>query len=170
MGAYAAPGMCLLLPLMWVSCVSGCSGTRPEGPPLTSGVSPPPSQLRQENWNRLTGTWYGSQPTKDGGVYHWIIRHGRDGTYRLVGKSVDPNGQAQQQVEVGLWGAGTSIYFTIFRGWVKGAEIVPSDPSDPYHTDIYRIGKLSDREFHYQHADHDESFRVEKVPDDFHLP
>ncbi len=153
-----------------VLVLCSCASVSQEQLTLTDAFYPEASQVRKTNWKKLVGTWYGSQKTKDGGTYSWIIRRNNLGLYKLDGKATKLSGEVQSQIEVGEWGAGSTIYFTIFRGWVEGDKIAPSDPSDSYNRDIYKILKLTESEFQYQHLDNGESFSVKKVADDFQMP
>lgn len=150
--------------------LSGCASISQEKPTLTDGFNPEASQVRKANWNYLVGSWYGSQKTQAGGEYSWLIRRTRQGLYRLEGKITKPSGEVQNQIEVGEWGAGSTIFFTVFKGWVEGDKVVPSNPSDPYNRDIYKIIKLTESEFQFQHLDNGESFVVRKVADDYQMP
>lgn len=153
-----------------VLALFGCVSAPQEEAPLAEGFYPEASEARKTTWTKLVGSWYGSRKLKNGGTYSWVMRRSANGLYRLEAKTEKPSGEVQLQIEVGEWGAGNSIYFDIFRGSVSGNEIIPSDSSDPYNRDIYKILKLTEREFQYQHLDNGESFKVKKVADDFQMP
>jgi len=159
-----------LLLVCTVLALSGCAGVSQEQASLTDSYYPEASEARKTTWINLVGSWYGSQKLKNGGTYSWIMRHSANGLYRLEAKTEKPSGEIQSQSKDGEWGAGNSIYFSIFRGWVKGNAIIPSDSSDPYNRDIYKILKLTESEFQYQHLDNGESFATKKVADDFQMP
>ena len=150
--------------------VVGCATYNSENKILNSAFYPEVSQGRKANWKNLVGTWYGSQKTKDGGKYSWIIKKNIQGLYQLEGKVMGPSGESKTQIEVGEWGVGKSIYFSIFKGWLEKGKFVASDPSDPYNRDIYKILELSETKFKYQHIDNGETFEVERVADDFKIP
>jgi hypothetical protein len=118
----------------------------------------------------MVGSWYGSQKTRDGGIYSWVIRLDANGLYKLEGKIVSPTGDVKKQVEVGEWGVGETIYFTIFKGWMHGSNFSPSDPRDPYNRDIYKILELTDELCRFVHVDNGQSFTVRRVQDDFQMP
>ena len=111
----------------------------------------------------MVGSWYGSQETEGGGNYSWIIRRNAQGLYQLEGK-------VTTQIEVGEWGVGRSVYFSIFKGWISDGKITPSDPSDPYNRDIYKILELSGTKFKYQHIDSGKIFEAKKAASDFKMP
>lgn len=161
--------MRLIFPLTVVFLVA-CAANNTDKFVLNDAFSPEASQVRKANWENMAGTWYGSQDTKDGGTYSWIMKKSILGFYQLEGKVTKPNGESQTQVEVGEWGVGKNIYFSIFKGWVHEGKLRPSDPADPYNRDVYQILELSDTKFRYRNMDSGESFEVEKVADDFKLP
>ena len=157
--------------LGFIALLSGCSSIERTGLEASyTGFADQPSDTRKENWKLLVGSWYGSLETEDGGSYQWVIRRDIQGFYRLEGKITRSSGKIQSQVEIGEWGVGKEIYFSIFKGWVYGENVRPSDPTDPYNRDIYRILKLNEKSFRYQHIDSGKTYEVEKVADSFVLP
>lgn len=140
---------------------SGCVTTNTSNKAITD--TKPESLSDEKTWKHLIGEWHGSQPTKGGGNREEIcIRH-PDGTYEVEFKSTDKEGVVTDQKEVGLWGVSGSIYFTIFRGWVKNGRIVPSNPSDPYIYDAYSIILLDETEFEYTDVSTGNEYKVIKV-------
>ena len=150
--------------------ISGCVTNPGKEPVLNDVYYPDASQERTENWNNMVGTWYGSQRTKDGGTYNWIIKRNTQGLYRLEGKIVKPTGLTNTENEVGEWGVGKSIYFSIYKGKVIDGKVVPSNPADPYNRDIYTVLELTKDSFRYQHIDSGELFHLKKVANDFMMP
>ncbi len=134
------------------------------------GYNPQPTEARKETWKNMVGNWYGERTLDDGGTYYWIIRRNVVGQYQLEGKVIDPYGREKVQIEVGEWGVGGGIYFTIFKGWVKDGQFVPNDQSDPYYRDVYKIIELNEESFKYKHLDSGRTYTVEKVADDHKLP
>ncbi len=159
----------LFFPLIIIFLV-GCVSNSKTKPVLNGAFYAKSSQEREANWKKMIGTWYGSQSTKDGGTYSWIIRRNIQGLYQLEGKLTKQNGKIKTQIEVGEWGVGKNVYFSVFKGWVYGDKVKPSDPTDSYNRDIYQILELSDTKFRYQNIDSGQSYEVEKVSDDFKMP
>ncbi len=147
----------------------GCT-TVDNNPILGDVFAPEVTQERKEKWNNMVGSWYGSQGMKDGGTYSWIIRRNINGLYQLEGIITKPTGESEPQIEVGEWGVGGDVYFTIFKGWIFNGKIEPSDPSDPYNRDIYKIIKFDKNTIRYQHIFSGETFEMKKVADSFKMP
>ena len=156
--------------LLWaISVLVGCATNPCTDLTLTSAFAIEPSEVRVKNWNLLIGTWHGSQRTKDGGVYNWVMRHSANGLYMHESQTVTPDGKVEYQVEVGEWGMGGNIYFSIFKGWIEDNKFKPADPIDPINRDVYQIIELTDTLFRYKHLDSGEVYSTEKVADDFKL-
>ena len=124
----------------------------------------------EQTWNLITGNWYGSQPTKDGGKRKELKKRFRDGTYEITFRTYDKEGNYEDQIEVGQWGISGPVFFTIFRGWKDGTWITQSSPDDPHNYDAYRIIKLNDEVFEYEHYVTGNRFANKRVSEDFELP
>ena len=122
------------------------------------------------NWNYMTGKWYGEQPTQEGGIRQELINRNINGTYKVTFRVHDKNGKYTDQSEAGHWGMSGPIYFTAFRGWVYGEQLSPSNPSDPYNYDAYKIIKLNEKYFEYQSFSTSNRFSLMKVANDFEFP
>lgn len=149
--------------------VSACSETESSKPKLNDAFNPEPTEHRKANWNAMIGSWKGEKVTNDGGKYTWIVRRDSEGNYLLEGRVTKPNGESFIQREVGEWGIGTKVYFTVFKGWLRNNSVVPSDPTRPFNRDIYEIIQLTDNVFEYQHMDTGKKYKVTKVTDHFNL-
>jgi hypothetical protein len=154
--------------LITVGCIcflglNGCSTTNTSTEEITSS-KPSTSLSQKEYWNLMIGRWYGSQPTKNGGKKEEIMEKLADGTYKITFRVSDPKNGKKESVEVGQWGISGSIYFSIFRGWVKGDKFTPSDPTDPYNYDAYRIINLTNKIFEYEHVTTGNHYTTKKVP------
>ncbi len=117
----------------------------------------------------LIGTWYGNQKTNDGGFREEISHKYANGKYKLYFRMHNKDGSYYDQIEVGEWGLSGNIYFSIFKGWidVDSNKFIPSDQSDPFTRDAYRILKLTDKEFVYESLDIKYKFINKKVPSNF---
>lgn len=133
-------------------------------------LKPPTSEAQAEAWNLMIGSWYGSQPTQDGGLLERISERFPDGTYKVRFRVHSPDGEVFEQTEVGNWGVSGEIYFAIYRGRVEGEKLIPSDPSDPYNYDAYEIVSLSEERFEYEHVANGNRYVVERVSPDFEFP
>ncbi len=150
--------------------LSGCAANYKNDETLTSSFAQEPTEIRKNNWKLMVGTWYGTQPLNNGGTYSWVVRRNIQGQYRVDGEVIEPTGEVKLQVEVGEWGIGGNIYFSVFKGWLYGDEFSASDPTDPINRDVYTILELNENVFKYKHVDSGNTFTVKRVADDFEIP
>ena len=119
----------------------------------------------------MIGKWYGSQPTKEGGVKKWIVERMSPGTYKIVFRIYEKDATSYwEQIEVGEWGVSGPVYFSILRGWVKDGKLTPADPTDPFNYDAYKIISLTDEKFEYENYDSGDVYGIKKVPISFDFP
>ena len=118
----------------------------------------------------MVGKWYGEQPAKEGGKRQWIVERKRDGTYKINFRVYRETGELSESAEVGQWAVSGPVYLSMFRGRVRGNNIVPVDPSDPYNYDAYEILELNDEIFKYRHYELGATFTLKKVAEDFEFP
>lgn len=149
--------------------LSGCATTHTSIENITS-EKPILSHSQKEVWNLMIGNWYGSQPTKDGGKKLEIMERASNGTYKLTFRIYNKNGYYNEQTEVGYWGVSGTVYFTIFRGWVKGVKFSRANSSDPYNYDAYKIINLTDEIFEYEHFSTGNKYTNKKVSKWFDFP
>lgn len=147
----------------------GCASQRTSNQVVTA-LKPELSMSEEQRWLLMIGKWYGNQPTKAGGFRQQIIERYADGTYKIVFKITEPNGTVEESVEVGSWGVSGPVYFTMFRGWLYGEDMHPSDPSDPYNYDAYNIVNVTQELFEYEHVSNGNKYKIKKVPNDFVFP
>ena len=158
----------IILALVVASLV-GCASQHTSNQVVTA--SKPGLTLSQEqSWQLMSGKWYGSQPTKEGGLKQHVVERFADGTYKLTFKISESDGTVRESVEVGNWGVSGTVYFTIFRGWLNGEDIRPSDPTSPYNYDAYKIVNLTKENFEYEHFTSGNKYNIKKVPTDFAFP
>lgn len=158
-----------IISILIMLAMMGCATTHTSTEEITS-VKPSLPSSQEEAWNLLIGKWYGSQPTKDGGEKKEIVERSPQGTYQITFRIYGKDGQYKEQTEAGQWGVSGPVYFTIFRGWVKGNRFSPSNPADPYNYDAYRIIKLNNEEFGYENYSSGNRYIVKRVSDDFVFP
>lgn len=149
----------ILVALLIVGCSVDPSKT------TVNPYSEDPDGGRQSVWNALIGSWRGSQATIDGDTYEWVMTQFNNGKYVLEGRLIGKDGAEAFQMEVGEWGASGNIKFTIFKGWLKGDECVPSDPRDPTNYDAYEVVSITSTEIVYRNLDNESLFVAKKVED-----
>ncbi len=149
--------------------LTGCATTNTSSDAVTS-QKPSLTLSQKETWNLMIGKWYGSQPTKDGGEKKEIMERSPQGTYQTTFRIYGKNGKYKEQAEAGHWGVSGPVYFTIFRGWVKGDQLSPSNPTDPYNYDAYKIIKLNNDVFEYENYSSGNKYVNKRVPNDFQFP
>ena len=118
----------------------------------------------------MVGMWYGDQPTKDGGRRQWLLERNVDGTYHINFRTTQKNGTINDDAEFGQWAISGPVYFSSFRGWVRETGVKPSDPSNSYNYDAYRIIQLNNEVFEYEHFSTGNRFTVRRVPANFQIP
>jgi len=155
--------------LALIFLTTGCATTNTSNGIITN-IKTDLSTTEEQKWEFLSGKWFGSQPIKDGGVRQEIMERSPQGTYKITFRVYDKEGKHQEQTEAGHWGVSGPVYFTSFRGWVKGKEFNPANPSDPYNYDAYRIIKLNNEVFKYEHFTQKGTYIIKKVSNDFVFP
>mgnify|MGYP000479863008 CR=1 FL=1 len=118
------------------------------------------------NYSReqLIGQWYRLDVDENG---HQISEYAKmlsDGSYEFTFSTLDSNGTVlQQSIELGDWGLVGNIHFTITKGELIDNEIYSADleNSDNYHA--YRLVKLNNQIFEYQHIVTNEVFIMRRV-------
>ncbi len=149
--------------------LTGCATTNTSTVAVTS-QKPSLTLSQEETWNLMTGKWYGSQPTKDGGKKQEIMERSPQGTYKITFRVFDKDGKYKEQAEAGHWGVSGPVYFTIFRGWIEGDQLSPSNPADPYNYDAYKIIELNTDVFEYENYSSGNRYVIKRVPNDFQFP
>lgn len=158
-----------VLILLTVLAMVGCASQRILNTEVTDS-KPTLSASEEERWTLMVGKWYGSQPTKGGGLKQHIAERYPDGSYKITFKITDARGNSKKSSEVGNWGISGPIYFTIFRGWLNQERIKPSDPSSPYNYDAYNIINLTSEVFEYNHVTTGNRYKIQKVESNFVFP
>ena len=141
-----------------------------EKPIITPATKPELSQKKIESWSNMVGTWYGVLTNESGIIREQITTRYEDGTYKVTFRNHETNDKYKDSTEAGNWGISGPIYFTIYRGWLEGTDFIPSDPSDPYNYDAYKIIQLDTEVFVYESYSTKTQFSLKKVPNDFEFP
>lgn len=134
-----------------------------------SGINTHTGPAREDQWNALVGTWFGSSESADG-KHMWISEKKYDGTYKTRFRTIYPSGKTRDKVEVGKWGVSGNVYFTIYEADIIEGRAIPADITDPRNRDAYRILKLTDDVFEYEHLDSGVRYTAKKVPADLVFP
>jgi hypothetical protein len=148
--------------------LGACDSTQTSSSPVAN-TKPGLSESQEEQWLLLVGKWYGEQPAKDGGTRQWVVERFIDGNYKIDFRIIKKDGTIELASEVGQWGVSGPVYFSSFRGWVRGNGIEPSDPSNPYNYDAFRIIQLDDKNFEYEDYPTGTHFAVRRVASNFQL-
>jgi len=127
------------------------------------------SASQEASWKLLTGKWYGSQPTKEGGVKQEIMERKSNGTYKISFKIKSKSGAISQTEEYGEWGTSGPIYFSIFKGFIRAGNESSVDV-EPYNYDAYRIINLNTDLFEYEHVTTGNKYIVKRVSKNFEFP
>ena len=125
---------------------------------------------QEEKWYLLTGTWYSSQATKEGGIKQEIMQRSPQGNYKVIFRIYDKDSNFEEQTETGYWGVSGPVYFTILRGWIENNQLTPSSPSDPYNHDAYKIINLTSDSVEYENYSSGNRHTHKKVADSFYFP
>lgn len=76
-----------------------------------------------------------------------------DGTYETHFQEIDESGKVTaDQTECGRWGISGDVFFTITLAIREGERGNLTSPYDASYYDAYRIRKLTDKTFSYQHV------------------
>ena len=146
--------------------LSGCQTTQTSQPIETLKKE---SISDQQKHKLMIGKWYGNQPTKDGGRRQQLTERREDGTYVIHFRIHEKNGDVWDQIETGEWGIAGDIYFSIFKGWIQDGYFKPTDPTDTYNRDAYRVITLNQDEFIYEAVQNGERYTLSKVGPEFTL-
>jgi hypothetical protein len=119
----------------------------------------------------LVGTWYGDQPTKNGGRRQWIMRRAEDGTFQVTFRVSVPKKGVEEQTEFGDWGVSANLLITLTRGYIRpdgGKDEVGG--ADSYFWDVYEVQEVSDSIVRYRSVETKNAYRANRVRDDFAFP
>jgi len=121
------------------------------------------------DWNNLTGKWYGKCKLKNNTIQEWLADRNNDGHYVIEFKTINEDGDNFKQIEKGEWGISGNVYFTIFKSYIINNYEETVDSTDAYARDTYKVFKLNNKIFKYRHIRTGENFKAEKVDSSFTL-
>ena len=108
--------------------------------PVVTETKPLLTREKKDLRLAFIGKWSSRQPTKKDGIKESTINRNVDSRYIIEHRVYDKNSTLiQESKEVGIWGVSGGIYFTVFRGWIENGQFTPSDPTDAYNYDTYKI-------------------------------
>jgi len=118
------------------------------------------------NYSReqLIGQWYRLDVDEKGQQISEYAQMSPDGSYEFTFSTLDTAGAVlQQSVELGDWGLVGNIHFTFTKSELIDGELYSADlaNSDNYHA--YRVVKLNNQIFEYQHIVTNEVFIMRRV-------
>ena len=145
-----------------VSCATGFTSSEKIIP-----IMPDLTASQKDTWKLMVGKWYGAQPSDEGGKLEWIVDRNIQGIYQVRFRIQDKDNKIEEQTEVGEWGVAGGIYFSIFKGYRIGNQILPTDSTDPYNRNAYKIIELNDTSFIYQELTTGNKYTVRRVSEDF---
>lgn len=168
------------LTLALLITATGCStpAVTPSKPIITSYQAPavtpskpdtPESVLHLRE--QLVGTWFGDQPTINGGRRQWIMQRFKNGTFRATFRIQDNVEGNINGTEVGIWNVNDMHLIAVTCGRESEDGIIEkASIADSYLWDIYQIISISDGNFHYKALGTGNEYYVKKVPDEFSFP
>ncbi|MFB6342770.1 hypothetical protein ACE1ET_13660 [Saccharicrinis sp. FJH62] len=148
--------------LTLVVLISSCST-------LKSVYSPSLTEKDKNDWNLMTGKWYGSEISQDGSKLEWLTDRSVDGLYTINFKLTKPNGKMFKQSENGEWGISGGVYFSIYKILLKDGIAEVQNATNPHNRDTYKVLKLNEKEFVYKNFRTGIKYKVIKVDSTFEL-
>lgn len=136
--------------------------------PAVAAHKPAPSRHVETRWQQIVGTWYGDQPTHNGGRKRWSPRYGTDGQLEIEFITTDRSGKITVTRNTCLWGVCGEFLVT--------ATLRPDGPRkwalrpEPYAWSVYEILRLDSTEFRYRSIDTGDEYVVRRVADGFQIP
>jgi hypothetical protein len=116
---------------------SGCTTTNKN---IVTEFKPTLSEDKKVLRNLFVGKWISEQPNDKGGVNVTTVERMADSRYINEFKIFSSARILEkEQKEFGYWGVAGGVYFTMFRGWINGETLTPSDPTNAYNYDSYKI-------------------------------
>ncbi len=118
----------------------------------------------------FVGRWYG-EDGKDGDITRrWVVDAFPDGVFRITFRFYESDGSYREQVEVGEWAISGPVYFLSTKGWVDDGMFLKADTSKGELYDAYKILKLEQQVFEYEHYVNGNRYQVRRVDTGFELP
>ncbi len=118
----------------------------------------------------FVGRWYGEDRRGDALTRAWVVDAFADGVFRITFRFYETDGSYREQIEVGEWGISGPVYFLSTKGWVDDGMFLKADTSNGQLYDAYKILKLEQQVFEYQHYVNGNRYQVRRVDTGFTLP
>lgn len=157
--------MALLL-FMWAQQTRAAVGPAA----ITDGQAEEALDMAKSPREIFIGRWYGED--KDGAAVtkRWLVDAFPDGVFRITFRFYEEDGSYREQVEVGEWGISGPVYFLSTKGWVDDGMFLKADTSNGQLYDAYKILKLEQQVFEYEHFVNGNRYQVRRVDTGFTLP
>ncbi|NMP17730.1 hypothetical protein [Thalassotalea sp. Y01] len=115
---------------------------------------------------QLIGNWHRSDKDSDEN-YSEFAQMFADGSFSFTFYTYKADGTLiEEMTERGDWGVVGNIHFTITKAEIIGNNEYPANLEDEDNYQAYKIVKLTDDEFTYQHVITGESFTLSRVQGD----
>jgi hypothetical protein len=118
----------------------------------------------------FVGRWYGEDGKNGDITRRWVVDAFPDGVFRITFRFYEADGSYREQVEVGEWGISGPVYFLSTKGWVDDGMFLKADTSKGELYDAYKILKLEQQVFEYEHYVNGNRYQVRRVDTGFKLP
>jgi hypothetical protein len=118
----------------------------------------------------FVGRWYGEDTKGSAVTKRWLLDAFPDGVFRITFRFYEEDGSYREQVEVGEWGISGPVYFLSTKGWVDDGMFLKADTSNGQLYDAYKILKLEQQVFEYEHFVNGNRYQVRRVDTGFSLP
>ncbi|GAB4393896.1 MAG: hypothetical protein Tsb0032_15050 [Kiloniellaceae bacterium] len=118
----------------------------------------------------FVGRWYGEAKKGAAVTKRWVVDAFPDGVFRITFRFYEEDGSYREQVEVGEWGISGPVYFLSTKGWVDEGMFLKADTSNAQLYDAYKILKLEQQVFEYEHFVNGNRYQVRRVDTGFELP
>jgi hypothetical protein len=144
-----------LLSLSLAVALVGCATTEQSTEPKDGSWFWKPKAFSEDVTSRrlLTGMWRSESTDLHAARRIEESTRNADGTYETHFKEIDESGKVtMEQTECGRWGISGDVYFTITLAIREGERGNLTSPYDASYYDAYRIRKLTDKTFTYQHV------------------
>lgn len=118
----------------------------------------------------FVGRWYGEDKDAGDVTKRWLLDAFPDGVFRITFRFYEDDGGYREQIEVGEWGISGPVYFLSTKGWVDDGMFLKADTSNAQLYDAYKILKLEQQVFEYEHFVNGNRYQVRRVDTGFELP
>lgn len=128
------------------------------------------SKSFEENWQLMTGTWFGQQPLKNGGIRQQITQRYPDATFVITFRYIKRDGSENFLRDYGAWGISGPIYFSLTTAEQKDDQVVDTEPGNEFDNNAYRILRLNEESFEYEHVVTGDRYILKRVEPGFRFP